>query len=95
LIGYVHARKGDRAEALKNLTTLDGYKNDSYSPSYNIAMVYQGLGQTDDALTALEDAVDRRDVRLILLNIEHKWDTLRDAPRFAELLRRLNFPTHP
>ena len=91
LIGYVQARKGNRAAAITSLSELEGYKTDNYSPSYNIAMVHHGLGQTDDALRALEDAADRRDVRLILLNIEHKWDDLRGNPRFVGILRKLGF----
>ena len=91
LIGYVQARKGNRPEALTSLAALEGSKNDTYSPSYNIAMVYHGLGQTDDALSALEDAAERRDVRLILLNIEHKWDDLRENPRFGSIIRKLGF----
>ena len=91
LIGYVQARKGNRAAAISSLSELEGYKTDNYSPSYNIAMVHHGLGQTDDALRALEDAANRRDVRLILLNIEHKWDDLRGNPRFVGILRKLGF----
>jgi DNA-binding winged helix-turn-helix (wHTH) protein/TolB-like protein/Flp pilus assembly protein TadD len=94
LIGYVQAKKGNRAEALEALRDLEGYKKDTYSPSYNIAMVYHGLGRTDDALAALEDAAERRDVRLMLINVEHKWDGLRDNPRFLVILHKLNFPAN-
>src|SRR5688572_825639 len=91
LIGYVYAKKGNRELALKAIDELKKRTTDSYSPAYNIAMVYNGLGETDRALTALEEAVERRDVRLILLNIDHKWDNLRQHPRFVTILRRLNF----
>jgi serine/threonine-protein kinase len=89
LIGYVYAKKGNRELALKAIDELRGRSTDSYSPAYNIAMVYNALGETDKALAALEDAVERRDVRLILLNIDHKWDNLRQHPRFVGILRRL------
>ena len=91
LTGYVYAKKGNRELALKAIDELKGRTTDSYSPAYNIAMVYNGLGETDKALAALEEAVERRDVRLILLNIEHKWDNLRQHPRFVTILRQLDF----
>ncbi|MEO8574392.1 MAG: hypothetical protein ABI481_10515 [Pyrinomonadaceae bacterium] len=54
-------------------------------------MVYAGLRQRDEALDALEDAVQRHDVRLILLNVDHKWDLLRHVGRFVAILDRLGF----
>ena len=54
-------------------------------------MVYNALGDTDDALAALEDAVERRDARLILLNVVRKWHPLRKDKRFLAILRRLRF----
>lgn len=89
LAGYAKAKNGDRAGALEALATLRGYKKDSYSPAYNVAIVQNALGETDAALTELEDAVERRDVRLILLNIDHKWENLRGHPRFVSILRRM------
>jgi serine/threonine-protein kinase len=91
LTGYVLAKTGRRAEALKTLEELKALSTDSYVPAYNIAMVYNGLGDTNAALDSLEDAARRHDVRLILLKIEHKWDGLRQEPRFEALLRKLRF----
>lgn len=89
LKGYVLARLGRREEATAALYELRATST-TYSPSYNIAMVLNGLGETDAALRSLEDAAKQRDVRLILLKVERKWDNLRQEPRFIALLRRLN-----
>ena len=91
LTGYALAKSGRREEALKVLSDLKSRTDQSYSPSYNIAMIYNGLGDREAALTWLEDAVERRDVRLLLLKVEHKWDPLRSEPRFATIMKRLGF----
>ncbi|HEX2639928.1 MAG TPA: winged helix-turn-helix domain-containing protein [Pyrinomonadaceae bacterium] len=91
LAGYVFAKTGRRAEAFKALEELNAYSTDSYVPAYNIAMVFNGLGDANAALDHLEDAARRHDVRLILLKVEHKWDALRAEPRFEALMRRVGF----
>ena len=62
---------------------------DDYSPSYNIAMVYNGLGDHEAALHWLEDAAGRHDVRLVLLKVEPKWDLYRSEPRFISILQKI------
>ncbi|MEP7149764.1 MAG: tetratricopeptide repeat protein [Acidobacteriota bacterium] len=91
LTGYVYAKTGRRDEAMKTIEQLRQRKTDSFAPSYNLAMVYNALGETDKALDELTDAVEQRDVRLILLNVDHKWDNLRRQPRFIEILKRMKF----
>jgi adenylate cyclase len=89
LTGYTLARLGRRDEAVQSLDELRARVSDYYSPSYNIAMVYNGLGDRDAALHWLEDAVERHDVRLILLKVEHKWDNLRSEPRFVAIMEKI------
>ena len=88
LTGYTLARLGRREEALESLDELRARSGDSYSPSYNIAMVCNGLDDRDAALHWLEDAVERHDVRLILLKVEHRWDNLRSEPRFIAIMQK-------
>jgi len=89
LTGYVLARLGRRGDALKSLDELRAMSEDDYSPSYNIAMVYNGLGDHEAALHWLEDAAGRHDVRLVLLKVEPKWDLYRSEPRFISILQKI------
>jgi len=89
LMGYVYARLGQRSSALKSLDDLQRATTDTYVPAYNIAMLQNGLGNKDAALSSLEKAVDVHDVRVILLRVDKKWDELRDEPRFAALIKRI------
>jgi hypothetical protein len=47
------------------------------------------FGDRDQAFHWLDDAIDRHDVRLISLKVDHKWDNLRSDPRFAPIMQRI------
>jgi len=63
-----------------------------YQSSYAIAVIYAGLGETDEALKWLEIACDERATWMIFLKVHPYFDNLRAEPRFQELLQRLQFP---
>jgi serine/threonine-protein kinase len=86
---YTLSRLGREEEARKLLKDLLARSDASYSPSYNVALAYKGLGNTDEAIRWLQDAAERRDVRLILLKVDHKWDDLRTEPRFVSIVQRI------
>ncbi len=88
-IGYAAALSGDMAKAREVLEKLKETSHQHYVPPVTIALVYNGLGQQDDALFWLEKACDERDVRLTLLKVDPKWDSFRSNPRFAAVLTRI------
>jgi tetratricopeptide (TPR) repeat protein len=88
-IGYVNALMGDKAKAQAVLEELKTLSNQHYIPPVNIALVYNGLGDRDEALSLLERACDERDVRLTLLKVDPRWDSLRDNARFVAILKRI------
>ncbi len=63
-----------------------------YFSPWNVALVYAGLNQTDQALEWLEKAHDERHACMVWLNKYPLLDPLRSDPRFQALLRRMNFP---
>jgi Tetratricopeptide repeat len=84
---------GRREEAMRLIEELRGWSDrGGYDPYTNIAMVYAGLGQNDEAMRWLEKAYQARSSWLIDLN-EPPWDTLRLDARFQDLLRRIGFPS--
>jgi len=60
--------------------------------AYYTARVYAALGHTDEALSLLEDAYKEHGEWLVLLKVDHRFDTLRSNPRFLNLMCRMNFP---
>ena len=58
----------------------------------DIAADYALLGEKDKAFEWLDRAVQARDVGLMYLKVDDRFDALRSDPRFAALVRRLGFP---
>jgi hypothetical protein len=56
---------------------------------YEIALVYAGLGDRNEAFAWLEDSYKAHDEGLTHLKIDPCLDPLRSDPRFAGLLRRV------
>ncbi len=88
---YALARWGKLEEARAVLDELLKLSNERYVPPYNFAVVYNGLGESDKALDYLEKAFAEKNVLMVFLKVEPKWNNLRREPRFIELMRRMNF----
>lgn len=91
--GYALAKAGRRAEARAELEALLTLSKGRYVSPYNIAMIYNGLGERDETLAWLERGYLEREPRMVFLRAEPKWNNLRADPRFQDLLRRVGF-TH-
>jgi tetratricopeptide (TPR) repeat protein len=89
LMGHALGVSGNKDQALKLLDELKKLSKQKYVPPYNIAMIYAGLGEKDRVFEMLEKAYEDRDVRMVFLKIEPKWDVYRTDPRFASLLERV------
>jgi len=88
---YPLVQSGQRAEARAALDELLKSANERYVPPYNLALVYNALGERAEALDYLEKGFAEKDVRMVFLKVEPKWNNLRAEPRFIELMRRMNF----
>jgi TolB-like protein/Tfp pilus assembly protein PilF len=89
--GYVLATTGRAAEAREVLRTLDDVARQRYVPPYAMALVHAGLGERDAVFAWLDKAYAARDVHLIYLPVDVKWDPYRSDARFAALLARCQF----
>ena len=91
LRGYVLAKAGWRDEARHVLETLQAAARERYVPPCAVALVHAGLGERDAAFECLDRAYAARDVHLMFLPVDPKWDDYRQDPRFAALLSRCAF----
>ncbi len=64
MVAYASAQNWDHAGARVVLDELKASSTRNYFPPHNIAMIYNGLGEKDEALEWLEEAYEDRDVRL-------------------------------
>ena len=81
---------GRTAKARKELVELQRLEDQGKQLAYSIAVVYASLGDHDQAFHWLDVAYSARDGSLILLKSDPSLDVLREDPRFAELLRKMN-----
>jgi tetratricopeptide (TPR) repeat protein len=88
----IYAHGGRRTEALGLRDRLRKLSERRYVDPYNIAWLYDGLGEKDEALKWLNRAYDEKSASMWGLKIETFSDSLRSDPRFQDLLRRMNFP---
>ena len=91
LRGYVLAKAGRRREAREMLKTLETVSRQRYVPPYALALVHAGLGEREAVFEWLDRAYAARDVHLIFLPVDPKWDPYRADPRFVALLARCGF----
>jgi tetratricopeptide (TPR) repeat protein len=87
-LGNAYARAGDVREAQTIIAKLIRHVSKDEIGRYEIALVYAGLGDKDDAFAWLEAAYKTNSEGLTNLNIDPCLDPLRADPRFADLLRR-------
>ena len=87
---YALAKLGKFEEANAALDGLLKSQDVRYVPPYNIALTYNALGESGKALVYLEKAFAERDVRMVWLKVEPKWNNLRSEPRFIELIGRMS-----
>ena len=92
-LGHAYAVSGRRDEAQKVLDHLKELSAHSYVAPYNVAVIYAGLGEKDEAFTWLNRAYDDRSYTLVeYLTTDARLDSLRSDPRFDELRRRTGLP---
>jgi tetratricopeptide (TPR) repeat protein len=92
-LGNAYARAGKIDAARKAISQLEEHVKANGVGRYEIALVYAGLGNKQEAFKWLEDSYNARDVGLVYLKIDPCLDPLRSDPRFADLMRRVGLPT--
>ena len=88
---YAMARTGRSNEARAVAEALQVQAREQYMSPYAIAIIYAGLSDWQAALQWLENAYAVRDVHLIFLPVDPRWDPLRSDQRFQSLIGRCRF----
>jgi eukaryotic-like serine/threonine-protein kinase len=92
-LGHAYAASGQRIDAQKAVDHLKEMSTHRYVAPYNVALIYAGLGEKDEAFLWLARAYDDRSYLLpVYLNTDSRLDTLRTDPRFDQLRRRIGLP---
>ena len=91
-LGFVYGATGNRNKAIAVLNELEEKYTRKEAAGHEVAAVYAGLGDRDKAFEWLEKDFQNRDGRLTTFRWETQFESLRDDPRFKDLLRRMNLP---
>jgi predicted Zn-dependent protease len=90
-LGHALGLTGAPDEGRKILAEMQALSHSRYVPPDYIAMVYEGLGDRDQALKWYEKAVEERSINLWVLP-DQRLDPIRSDPRFQNLMRRMGLP---
>ena len=92
-LGNTYAVAGNRAEAQKVLDHLKELSAHHWVAPYNVAVIYAGLGEKEQAFALLERAYEDRSYYLpSFLTVDERLDNLHSDPRFADLKKRVGLP---
>jgi TolB-like protein/Tfp pilus assembly protein PilF len=89
-LAYVYVLSGRTEEAMKLVEDLEARHDQNPSAHANVALIYSGLGDQDQAMIWLNKAYEARFNPSILLR--PAFENLRSDARFQELVRRIGLP---
>jgi tetratricopeptide (TPR) repeat protein len=89
-LGNAYGRAGRKSEAHQVLKELTERAKGKYIAPYDMAVMYAGLGDDEQAFMSLEKAFEERSSLMVWwIQIDPMLDSIRSLPRFADLLRRV------
>ncbi len=91
VLAHAFAAAGQSEEALAILAALQERSQTQYVPSYWICLIYVGLGDKSRALDWLDKALEERSAWLAWVNVEPRFDSLREESQFKSLLAKIGF----
>lgn len=93
-LAHAYAVSGKKTDAEKILNDLlSKSAAGSYVSPYNVAVIYAGLADKENALSWIERAYTERSYYLpVYLTTDERLDHLRSEPRFKEVIRKIGLP---
>jgi len=90
LLAAAKAQSGDKEAAIQMLAELEELSQHRYVPSYWRTLLYLSLGNRDEAIRRLEQAIaDHESLTITMIKTDPKLDPLRSDPRFEALVQKV------
>ena len=91
-LAHAQAVAGHPDRARELLAELKETSHRRHVPAYGIALIHVGLGEYENAFPWLARAIDERSNWLVWLNLDPRWDPIRQDARFVAIVRRIGLP---
>jgi hypothetical protein len=88
-LAHLYAITGKHVEARRLLHEMENPPRGDYATPYDIASVYAGLGEREQAIAWMNRAFKDRAVMIPFASIDPLLNPLRDDPRFQALLHKI------
>jgi hypothetical protein len=92
LLGYAYAVSGNRTEAQKTIAELESLLPGHTHAALDLAVIFSGLGDKENALYWLRRAEEMRVSDLIEIGRDPHFAELRSDRRFQALVQRVGAP---
>ena len=90
LLASAKAQSGDKDAAIQMLAELEELSQHRYVPEYLRTLLYLSLGNREEAIRRLEQAiVDHESLTITMIKVDPKLDPLRGDPRFEALVQKV------
>jgi len=89
-LAIAYSRTGETAKAEVMLDHLKQKSKTSTEALYRLAEVHGELGHKDEAIALLQKCLESRDDRMVWLKVETNFDSLRNEPRFRQILSQMS-----
>ena len=89
-IAYGYAMAGKKKELNDTLEEIKRYPENN-QPFYALGQIYVALGDKDSAIKSLAKDYDLHSSRMNWLKVDPTLDSLRQDPRFKQLMHKMNF----
>jgi TolB-like protein/DNA-binding winged helix-turn-helix (wHTH) protein/Tfp pilus assembly protein PilF len=92
-MAYVEARSGQKDEARKILSQLTETSKQHYVASFEIATIYAGLDDADNAMLWLEKSYRQHESQVPFIESDDRFNSLHADARYQNLVHRLGLPS--
>lgn len=92
MIGYLNAIEGRKQNANQVIQQIKAHSKGYRINAISLARIYAALGEIKTAFEFLEMAFEQHDVDLISITADPRWASIKNEPKFRELVRRVGLP---
>jgi serine/threonine-protein kinase len=91
-LGYTYGTAGRFTEARQVLAEMQVLSKPTNLPPQELALIYLGLGEMDNAFRLLEQSAEQHFAPFATLPVDPLFEKLRSDPRFIDIIRRHHLP---